>query len=290
MSDSSFERFRRMMDSMEFETLPLFSKPHFSWNLTTDYVGRRFVYRPDSDSTMDDARRMIERFRLTNGALLLAEKQTAGRGRAGRSWVSPPDVNLYFTIILTPEPEDVRCLAYVAPLAIARAIEDVAAKKGVSLRPDLKWPNDVLTDGKKVAGVLIETTATAQGRLVALVGIGLNVNLEVAAYPEIRDIATSLKEALGFSIPREECLAAVCNHFEALYESARGGSEEPFAEWRDRLINLGRPVVANGARERVEGIAVDVEDDGALIIEQADGQRVSVEAGDVTLSGAASAE
>ena len=286
MAESSFDRFRRMMDSMEFETLPLFSKPYFSWNLSTDYVGRRFIYRPDSDSTMEDARRMIDRFRLTNGALLLAERQTAGRGRAGRSWVSPPDVNLYFTIILTPAPDAVRSLAYVTPLAVAHAIEEVTRGKGAELRPELKWPNDVLIEGKKVAGVLIETTSAADGRLVALVGVGVNVNLDSGSYEEIRDIAVSLKDALGFAIPREELLAAICNHFEELYEAAAGGLMAPFEEWRDRLVNLGRPVVASGAGERIEGTAVDVAADGALIIELPDGRRVSVEAGDVTLRSA----
>jgi BirA family biotin operon repressor/biotin-[acetyl-CoA-carboxylase] ligase len=278
------ERFRRMMDQMDFETLPLFSKPQYSWNLKTDYVGRRFVYRPVSESTMDDARRMLERFRLTNGALLLAETQTAGRGRANRSWVSPPDVNLYFTVILTPSAEDVRCLSYVTPLAVSNAIEEVVAAQGVTLKPDLKWPNDLLIGGKKVAGVLVETTQNAEGMLVALVGVGVNVNLETAAYPEISDIATSLRDVLGFSVAREELLAAFCNHFEALYEAASGGSFEPFEAWKRRLINLGQPVVANGSVGRIEGVAVDVSADGALIIEQPDGRRVTVEAGDVTLS------
>ena len=277
------ERFRRMMDRMEFETLPLFSKPHFSWNLKTDYVGRRFVYRPVSESTMEDARRMQGRFRLTNGALLLTETQTAGRGRAGRNWVSPPDVNLYFTLILTPPPEGVRSLAPVTPLAVAHAIEELAAGLGVDLKPDLKWPNDVLIDGKKVAGLLVETTTNDEGTLVALVGVGVNVNVEVAGYPEISDIATSLRDRFGFSVPREELLAAFCNHFEALYETALAGSLAPFEEWRRRLVNLGQPVVANGSVARIEGVAVDVDTEGALVIEQADGRRLTVEAGDVTL-------
>jgi BirA family biotin operon repressor/biotin-[acetyl-CoA-carboxylase] ligase len=284
VSEASFERFRRMMDLMQFESLPLFSKPHFQWNLTTDYVGRRFVYRPDTESTMDDARRMIERFRLGEGAIVLAETQTAGRGRAGRTWVSPPDVNLYFTLVLQPEADEARCLAYVAPLAIAHAVEDVAAANGVTLRADLKWPNDVQIEGRKVAGVLIETTQNAAGRLFAFVGVGLNVNLDVAAYPEISDIAVSLRDACGFTIHREEVLAAFCNHFEALYERARKGDNAPFMEWRSRLVNLGRPVIANGAIARIEGVAVDVDADGGLVIELADGSRTIVEAGDVTLS------
>jgi BirA family biotin operon repressor/biotin-[acetyl-CoA-carboxylase] ligase len=278
------ERFRRMMDRMEFETLPLFSKPHFSWTLKTDYVGRRFVYRPVSDSTMEEALRMMERFRLTDGALILAETQTDGRGRAGRSWASPPDVNLYFTLVMLPSAEGARVFPYVTPLAVAHAIEEVTAARGAPLRPDLKWPNDVLINGKKVAGILIETAQKEDGTLVALVGVGINVNLDVASYPEVSEIAISLKDALGSSVAREELLGVFCNHFEALYERAAGGDRQPFEEWRGRLINLGRPVIANGSIERIEGIAVDVAEDGALVIEQPDGQRITVEAGDVTLS------
>ena len=283
MAESGMERFRRMMDRMEFETLPLFSKPYFSWRLHTDYVGRRFVYRPTSDSTMEDARRMLDRFRLTNGALLLAETQSDGRGRAGRAWVSPPDVNLYFTVIVTPPPLAMTSLSYVTPLAVAYAVEDAAERLGVKLRADLKWPNDVLIDGKKLAGVLIETTATAAGESVALVGVGINVNVDVDAYVEIRDIATSLQQVVGKPVAREEVLAAFCNHFESLLEAAASGDAAPFAAWRDRLVNLGRPVVANGAVERIEGVAVDVDATGALVIERGDGSRVTVDAGDVTL-------
>ncbi len=282
MSESSFDQFRRMMDSMEFETLPLFSRSHFSWHLKTDYVGRRLVYRPVSESTQDDARRMFERFRLSAGAVVLAETQTAGRGRAGRSWVSPPDVSLYFTLLMQPEPAALRSLAYLAPLAAALAVEEISAAAGRELRADLKWPNDVLIDGKKVAGALIETTEH-EGRRLALIGVGINVNLDVEAYPEIVAIATSVKQVLGFAVEREELLALFCNHFESLYEAAKGGDKAPFAAWRDRLVTLGSAVVASGAGAPVEGVAVDVAEDGALVIERAGGERVSVEAGDVTL-------
>jgi BirA family biotin operon repressor/biotin-[acetyl-CoA-carboxylase] ligase len=275
------------MDSMQFETLPLFSRPMLSWNLKTDYVGRRFMYRPVSDSTMDDARSGLERFRLGPGAIVLAETQSAARGRNGRSWVSPPDVNLYFTLVMFPELADLRCLPYVTALAVAEAIEEVTAKSGRPLKVDLKWPNDVLIDGKKkVAGILIETTETSEGKLAALIGVGINVNLEVADYPELARIATSLKDALGFKVSREEVLAFFCNHFESLYEEAIAGSNAPFEAWRTRLITLGNEVVATGAAETIRGVAIDVEQDGALVI-QSDGQRVRVDAGDVTLSATA---
>src|SRR5438477_10610887 len=108
--------FRFMADIQLGDKLPMFSKPHFQWKLLTDYMGRRFVYRPLAESTMDDARRMLERMRLPQGSVILAESQSAGRGRAGRTWVSPPDVNLYFTFLLFPEINGWRPLAYATPL------------------------------------------------------------------------------------------------------------------------------------------------------------------------------
>jgi BirA family biotin operon repressor/biotin-[acetyl-CoA-carboxylase] ligase len=285
LSESFFERFRRQMDLMEFETLPLFSKPLLSWNLHTDYVGRRFVYRPSSESVLDDARRMLERWNLQDGAILLAERQTAARGRAGRSWVSPPDVNLYFTLLIRTAGHDMRILSYVTPLAIAEAIEEVAAKHDGGLKVDLKWPNDAQIGGLKVAGVLIEAAEDQEGAPVALVGVGINVNMDVAAYPEIADIATSVKDALGFELPRELVLAAFCDHVERLYEEAASGSRRPFEAWRQRLITLGREVVASGAGQTLRGTATDVTDDGALVIETPDGEKHTVLAGDVTLSG-----
>lgn len=285
MSESFFERFRRQMDLMEFETLPLFSKPLLSWNLHTDHVGRRFIYRPTTESVLDDARRMLERWNVQHGAVLLAESQTAARGRAGRSWVSPPDVNLYFTLLLRTGGTDMRLLSYVTPLAIAEAIEEVAAKQVGELKVDLKWPNDAQIGGRKVAGVLIETAESQEGEAVALVGVGINVNMDVDAYPEIADIATSVKQALGMELPRELILAAFCDHVERLYEEAASGSRRPFEAWKQRLITLGHEVIATGAGQALHGTAVDVTDDGALVIETVVGQRHSVVAGDVTLSG-----
>jgi BirA family biotin operon repressor/biotin-[acetyl-CoA-carboxylase] ligase len=273
------------MELMDFETLPLFSKPYFSWNLHTDYVGRRLVYRPDTESTMDDARRLLDRFRLTSGAIVMAESQTEGRGRNGRSWVSPPDVNLLFTLVLrTPDRQSQRPLFYLTALAVSRAIEDLTAKHGVPLQTEFKWPNDVRINGRKVAGVLIETTESSDGGLVALVGVGINVNMDASLYPEIADIATSVASETGKPLPREELLAAFCNHFESLYEGASSGSSRPFQDWRSRLVTLGREVVASGTGAPVRGTAVDVEADGALVIETAPGQRVRVDYGDVTLS------
>jgi BirA family biotin operon repressor/biotin-[acetyl-CoA-carboxylase] ligase len=233
---------------------------------------------------MDDARRMLERFRLTDGAIVLAEGQTAARGRAGRVWVSPQDVSLAFTLVLRPPPEAQRPLAWVTPLAVALALEDAAHARGLKLRADLKWPNDVLLTGLKAAGVLIELAEGREGEAVALIGVGINVNLEVEDYPQIAGIATSLRDALGVEVPREELLAGFCNHFEALYLQSAAGDDAPFEAWRRRLVTLGASVVATSAAEVITGRAVDVSADGALVIEKDDGSRVVIEAGDVTLS------
>jgi BirA family biotin operon repressor/biotin-[acetyl-CoA-carboxylase] ligase len=284
LSESFIERFRRQMDLMQFETLPLFSKPLLSWNLHTDYVGRRFIYRPTTESTMDDARGMLQRWDLQDGAIMLAETQSAARGRAGRSWVSPPDVNLYFTLLLRVGGRDMLPLSYVTPLAIAQAIEEIAARHGAQLQVDLKWPNDAQIDGRKVAGVLIETAESQQGEPVALAGVGINVNMDVKSYPEIADIATSVKQALGIEVHREVLLAAFCDHVERLWEEASSGSQRPFDAWKQRLVTLGREVIATRGGQTLRGVAVDVTQDGVLLIETADGERHPVEAGDVTLS------
>jgi BirA family transcriptional regulator, biotin operon repressor / biotin---[acetyl-CoA-carboxylase] ligase len=284
-SSSYFERFRRQMDLMQFETLPLFSRPLLSWNLHTDHTGRRFIYRPSTESTQDDARRMLERWRIGSGTIMLAETQTAGRGRGGRSWVSPPDVNLHFTLVEFTGAGGMRPLAFVTPLAIAQAIEEVAAGYEAALRPDLKWPNDVLIDGRKVAGVLIEAATGPEGEDVALVGVGINVNLDAGEFPEIENVATSVRQALGMDVHRELVLAAFCNRFESLYEEAKSGSRAPFLAWRARLVTLGREVVATTGREAITGLAVDVNDSGGLVIQVADGSSRVVDAGDVTLGG-----
>jgi BirA family biotin operon repressor/biotin-[acetyl-CoA-carboxylase] ligase len=274
--------FRWMVDYQVGDQLPIFSKPYFTWGLHTDYIGRRFIYRPVSESTMDDARRMMERINLPQGALILAESQSAGRGRAGRAWVSPPDVNLYMTILLFPPAQALRALPLIAPLAVAQAVEKIAASRGTPIAADVKWPNDVLIAGKKVSGVLIETEHQPE-RIVALVGVGLNVNLEASRHPEIAGIATSLKEATGVDFPREEVLAAFCNELEPLYEAALAGSREPFETWKRRLVTLGQDVTVASPDRRFEGKAIDVEADGALIVITSAGVRERVEAGDVTV-------
>jgi BirA family biotin operon repressor/biotin-[acetyl-CoA-carboxylase] ligase len=244
--------------------------------LHTETLGRRLVYYSSVGSTQDVARQEAAAG-APEGTIVLADEQTAGRGRLGRSWASPPGTNIYVTLVLRPSLEVLRRLSIVAPLAVSLAIEE-----RTGLRAGIKWPNDVWIGERKVAGILIESELVEGRVLFSLVGIGLNVNMDVAAIPEIADIATSLRHELGREVSREDVLASLLDHFERLYRAA-GRGEPVHLAWRERLIVLGRPVRV-GLPDRVEeGVAEDVDENGCLLLRRADGSLVTIEAGDVTL-------
>ena len=244
--------------------------------LRTRYLGRNLLYLQTTSSTQDVARAEAERGGPV-GTAVLAEEQTAGRGRLGRAWVSPAGKNIYVTLVMRPPAPKLRVLSIVSPLAIAEALE------GIGLAPRLKWPNDVLVGGRKIAGILIETELSGDAVKYALVGIGLNVNFDVGAVPEIADIATSVRRELGRDASREELLAALLNAFEARYEQALEG-DAVFRAWRSRLETLGRRVRATLGQRVEEGVAEDVDAEGNLLVRRDDGSLAVVEAGDVTLS------
>jgi BirA family biotin operon repressor/biotin-[acetyl-CoA-carboxylase] ligase len=244
--------------------------------LATRYVGRNLINLAQTDSTQNAARAEAERG-APEGTAVLAEEQTGGRGRLGRPWVSPAGMNLYVTLVMRPPAGHLRVLSIVAPLAVAEALEGAA---GLTCR--IKWPNDVLVGSRKIAGVLTETTLAGAAVKYALVGIGVNVNLDAAAVPEIADIATSVRRELGRDVSREEVLAALLNAFEARYRDAQEG-DAAFRAWRSRLETLGQRVRATMGERVEEGIAEDVDAQGSLLIRRDDGSLATVEAGDVTL-------
>jgi BirA family biotin operon repressor/biotin-[acetyl-CoA-carboxylase] ligase len=253
-----------------------FSTEAFQARLSTHYLGRRFLYYPSLPSTQDVARQEAERG-APEGTTVLAEEQTAGRGRLGRQWVSPAGDNLYFSVVLRPSAEHLRLLVMIWPLAICEAVEEVTA-----LRPRVKWPNDVLIGSRKLAGVLIESTFRGGGLDYAIPGIGINVNVDVSSHEGIPDTATSIMSELGREVAREEVLATILDRFERLYESVRRGEPVHLA-WKARLDTLGKHVRVSFG-DRVEGgVAEDARADGTLILRRPDGSRVEIEAGDVTL-------
>ena len=255
--------------------MPPFDLTRFESLLTTQTLGRNLIFEPTVGSTMDLAREAALRG-AAEGTVALADEQTAGRGRLNRSWITPPAVNLASTLLLRPESSVLRQIAMITPLAIVHAVED-----STGIRCDIKWPNDVQVNGKKLAGILIETSIVADSSVV-LVGAGINVHFDPRQHAEIRDIATSIAAELGRDADREALLAAYLAHFERLYDEAKSGASMR-DRWRDRLITIGQQVHAQWPNHTADGLAEDVDDNGSLIIRTASGDRITIEAGDVTL-------
>jgi BirA family biotin operon repressor/biotin-[acetyl-CoA-carboxylase] ligase len=220
------------------------------------------------------------------GAIVVAEEQTEGRGRLGRSWVAPPGTGLLVSVLLRPplRAADLWQVTSLAGVALVDAIGDVAKDRPVQPRIGLKWPNDLLLDGRKAAGLLAEA-GTVGGRL-AWVALGMGVNVSHSREdfpPEVADRSTSVALATGAPVDRAELLGAWGRRFEEGYRRLLAG-EGPalLAAYRDRLETLGQQVRADRlAGEPLVGTAVELTDGGRLVILTASGARVEVATADV---------
>lgn len=242
-------------------------------------LGRPLIYLPVVGSTNTHALGLA-RAGAADGTLVLSDEQPEGRGRAGRVWRSMPRRQVLCSLVLRPE-FPAHFLVMAAALAVARAVEDVA-----EARPDIKWPNDVLMEGRKLCGILIETGTDDQGHAFAVLGIGLNVNGTLAGDPELAERASTLEDVAGHPLQREEVAAALLAHLDALYTRLSTGGEAALREvravWRARLVTLGRPVrIVQGQRVQ-EGVAEDVDEGGALLLRQSDGRLLTITWGDVS--------
>jgi BirA family transcriptional regulator, biotin operon repressor / biotin---[acetyl-CoA-carboxylase] ligase len=250
-----------------------FDLARFDEVLTTDSVGRRLVYRESVGSTMDVAREELAGG-APGGTVVLAEEQTAGRGRRGRGFHSPVGENLYFTLILTLPGEQHRRL----PVALALAVCEATAAEGVDAR--IKWPNDIWVGGRKLSGMLIDAELTGEA-FVAFAGVGVNVNGDPTTIPELRDIATSVRREAGRPIDREALLARVCGKLEELLTCA---GDDLMRRYRARSLVLGQAVTVHPTSgEAFDGLAVEIDGQGALVVELAGGRRETVQAADVSV-------
>jgi BirA family biotin operon repressor/biotin-[acetyl-CoA-carboxylase] ligase len=232
---------------------------------------------------MDDARR-IAAAPGSDGLVVGADSQAAGRGRHGRRWLSRPGDDLLVSVVLRPT--DARLasgLSMLAGLAAARAIDRLAG-----VRSTIKWPNDVRIAGRKVCGVLVETSIEGAA-FSAVVGFGINVNLDPAAWPGIASAATSLAQVRGRPQSRVQALACLLEEIDRLYGASRGTPAPGAAvasirdEWAARLETVGREVELVSAGEVVRGLAEGVDDDGSLVVRLDDGATRKFAAGEVTL-------
>ena len=214
------------------------------------------------------------------GAVVVAERQEAGRGRMSRGWFSPPDTGLYFSLLLRPTVEVARVTSL--PLVVGLAVADALAPHLPAGEPRVKWPNDIWIGDRKACGILCELQAEIDGVQHVVVGIGINVNLEARALPvELRSIATSLKMAAGVTVQRAELLAALLDHLERDYAAWQRQGLAPFLErLRDRDVLLGRSITVERAAGALSGTADGVHPDGSLRLRLPDGCIESIYSGD----------
>jgi BirA family biotin operon repressor/biotin-[acetyl-CoA-carboxylase] ligase len=247
--------------------------------LRTKWMGRRIHHFHSMDSTNSMAYQLALQG-AEEGEIVVAESQKKGRGRLGRKWFSPPLTNLYLSVILRPEipPQQASLITFVAAVATAGAIH-----KFSGLQPMIKWPNDILLKNRKVAGLLNEIHSETDRIHFVILGIGVNLNMDERMFSkEIRSLATSLKREMGQSISRKAFLQTLLEELEMWYEAfLKEGALPILKAWRDRAQIQGRPVKVTSFREVLSGTAVDVDSDGALILETREGERKRVVAGDV---------
>jgi BirA family biotin operon repressor/biotin-[acetyl-CoA-carboxylase] ligase len=257
--------------------------------LLTRFVGQTVYYWPAVGSTNDELKRLADEG-APEGTLAIADEQTAGRGRLrGRTWVAPAGSSLLMSLLFRPAwlaPAQAQQITMLCALAAADAVAQLTG-----LQPGLKWPNDLLLDGKKLAGVLTELGFVGDKLAWAVVGVGLNINADFAGQPELPALgpqaqvaatAISLSMALGRPVSRLRLLHAYLASVEARYQALRAG-QSPHREWAARLATLGQAVTVHAPDGVHQGIAEGVDEAGALLLRQPSGELARVLAGDVTL-------
>ena len=243
--------------------------------LYTAIIGRNVRYYQSTGSTMDDAAEWAHAG-ADEGAVVVAETQSASRGRLGRRWISDAG-NLYFSVLFRPDADALPLLSPLAGVAVARSIRQVAG-----LYPAIKWPNDVIIEGRKVAGILAESSVSGAQIEHAIVGIGINVALDVSGESEIAATAASLNALSGAEIDRSELLRRTLQHMDGLHLDLRRG-RSPIPEWRRWLDTLGQRVTVTHHGATSTGLAEDIDETGNLLLRTDDGERLTLTAGDITL-------
>jgi len=247
--------------------------------LKTRWIGKKIHHFHNLDSTNLRAYQLALNG-AEEGEVVIAESQEKGRGRLGRQWFSPPFLNLYLSVILRPKipPHQASLITLMAAVATADAIQ-----KFSGLLPLIKWPNDILLRDRKVAGLLNEIHSEMDRIHFVILGMGVNLNMDEQMFQkEIRTVATSLKNEMGETISRKTFLQSLLLELERWYTIfLQEGSAVILKAWRDRAHIQGKRVKVTSFGESVVGTAIDVDSDGALILETTNGKRKRIVAGDV---------
>ena len=248
--------------------------------LKTRIIGNEIVYFDKTESTNKTAKELAKKG-AEEGTIVIAAEQTKGRGRLDRKWVSAPDKNILMSLLLRPElpPSKAFQLTMMTSVAVVKAI-----KKETGLNTLIKWPNDIYYNNKKLAGILTELNSDRKGIKYAIIGIGLNVNLDTDNYKDIKEIATSLYKETGKIFLRNNLLRRILIEIEKEYNLLKRNKIDKIRrEWTKRSMVLGKSVTLSGDDYSEEGIAESINEDGSLILIKNDGERKTIVCGDISL-------
>jgi BirA family biotin operon repressor/biotin-[acetyl-CoA-carboxylase] ligase len=251
--------------------------------LSTERVGRSYRYLPEVTSTNDELRTLAEQGGA-EGSVVVADKQTAGKGRLGRPWRSPAGQNLYLSLLVCPPcaPSEMPPVSLAAAVGIARGIEPFLGEP-----PTVKWPNDILFDGRKLCGILTEMSADMDRVRYVIVGAGINVN-QTRFTGDLAKIATSVRQETGERVSRAAVLGSVLASLEHWLDKLLFGDmaqrDEVLAEWMALAPWVGSSVTVKAFDRELSGIATGIDTTGALLIDGDDGLEHRLLSGDVTLT------
>jgi BirA family biotin operon repressor/biotin-[acetyl-CoA-carboxylase] ligase len=250
-------------------------------DLKTEFVGRDVYYYDEVTSTNITAVELAQKG-AREGTVVIADAQKGGKGRLGRSWVSPGSDNLYTSIILRPNlaPAKAPSLTLVAAVAVAEAIQAT-----VSQKPTVKWPNDILIEKMKVSGILMEMSADMDRVNHVVCGIGVNIN-SAPKLEQVRGLkATSLRAASGVEIDRAAFAQVLYSSVEKWYKVILKEGFEPAIEaWRGYFVAEGKSVTIDAIDRSVSGICMGIDNTGALLVREGSGKLSTITSGDMTLS------
>tara|TARA_B100000686_G_scaffold349885_1_gene444322 strand:+ start:2886 stop:3680 length:795 start_codon:yes stop_codon:yes gene_type:complete len=247
--------------------------------LATDYVGRPFIYMETTESTQNEVA-IYGKSGAAEGLAVGAGYQSQGRGRLNREWISTEGSSILVSVLLRPDKDYVDHIVIMAALALEAFIDELDRDIPV----EIKWPNDILIQGKKVAGILVERIKSDQSGVndIVILGMGINMNLDTSKIPEISGISTSIYNFTGEQVDLVSGYKSLFENLEKYYESLKMGTDL-LSVWKNKLITIGKPVkIANGAEE-FSGIAEGVDDTGSLIVRREDGSHTNVIAGDALI-------
>src|SRR3989304_1517083 len=271
---------------LNIQKLP-FNVIEISSNLKTSFVGRELSFHKELNSTNDTARELASKG-AKEGFAVVADSQTKGKGRLGRRWESPASVNIYTSIILRPDipPAHAPQLTLVAAVAMAETISKFLNNgSGYKPEPTVKWPNDILINSKKTAGILTEMSSEIDRINFVVIGIGVNVNMPKKMLPEeLRTVATSLREETGKEISRTDFIRTLYLSIEKWYKLYLKNGFEPIREAWNSYFNMAGKVVKVQQMDRViEGVAVGIDADGTFLLQVKSGSVLRIISGDVTI-------